>query len=282
MKTSYADRAVELLEKANADLDPELMSIPDIKNQLETYARARRLIDFGIAALAGKLGDAERLARVTGTSIGKAKETVATGKVLDDSRDLSLAMQGGAISLDQATEIAKAEASAPGSAKELLRIAKKESFHVLRDEARRTKLEAEQHQDLAERQRKARRASHHADELGMVNLHLALEPHIGAPIMARAEAEAQRLARAAKKSGSDKEPFERYLADAYAKLLEGSGKGRAKRPEVVFLVSHEVAKRGGRTLSRARCARSPASARSPPRPSRRSPRRIPQRRVLRR
>ena len=61
MKTSYADRAVELLEKANADLDPELMSIPDIKNQLETYTRpppdrlrhrrARR-----------KLGDAERLA----------------------------------------------------------------------------------------------------------------------------------------------------------------------------------------------------------------------------
>ena len=160
-------------------------------------------------------------------------------------------MQGGAISLDQATEIAKAEASAPGSAKELLRIAKKESFHVLRDEARRTKLEAEQHQDLAERQRKARRASHHADELGMVNVHLALEPHIGAPIMARAEAEAQRLARAAKKSGSDKEPFERYLADAYAKLLEGSGKGsqapRGRRPG-----DHEVAKRGGRTLSRAR------------------------------
>ena len=128
------------------------------------------------------------------------------------------------------TRSLKAEASAPGAAKELLRIAKNESFHVLKDEARRTKLEAEQHRGLAERQRNARRASHHADELGMVNVHLAFEPHVGAPIMAKAEAEAQRLARAAKKSGSDKEPFERYLADAYAKLLEGSGKGQAEAP----------------------------------------------------
>ena len=40
------------------------------------------------------------------------------------------------------------------------------------------------------------------------------------------------------------EPFERHLADAYAALLSAKGKGRAKRPELVVLVSHEVAKRG--------------------------------------
>jgi 5-methylcytosine-specific restriction endonuclease McrA len=34
------------------------------------------------------------------------------------------------------------------------------------------------------------------------------------------------------------------LADAYARLLQGSGNGRAKRPELVVLVSHGVAKRG--------------------------------------
>ena len=188
MKTSYADRAVELLEKANADLDPELMSIPDTKNQLETYARARRLIDFGIAALAGKLDDAERLARVTGTSIGKAKETVATGKVLDDSRDLSLAMQGGAISLDQATEIARAERPPPGSAKDLLKIAKTESFHVPKDEARRTKSRPNT-PGLAKRQRKApghqprRRTGHGRHRPGMESRHRSNDH-------ARAEAEA--------------------------------------------------------------------------------------------
>ena len=49
----------------------------------------------------------------------------------------------------------------------------------------------------------------------------------------RAEAEAQRLVRKAK-AEDRKEPFGCQLADAYAALLSGSGKGRAKRPELVI------------------------------------------------
>jgi len=126
-------------------------------------------------------------------------------------------------------------------------VAQTESFHVLREKARKTKLEAEQHRGLAERQHAARKARSHSDELGMVHVHMELEPHVGAPIVARAEAEAQRLARKSK-AGGTQEPFERHLADAYASLLSGSGKGRAKRPELVVLVSHEVAKRGWRDV----------------------------------
>ncbi|MDQ4143125.1 MAG: hypothetical protein M3198_05145, partial [Actinomycetota bacterium] len=65
-------------------------------------------------------------------------------------------------------------------------------------------------------------------------------------IIARAEAEATRLAKKARAASDkhSKEPFERYLADAYAALLSGVGKGRARRPELVVLVSHQVAKRG--------------------------------------
>lgn len=74
-------------------------------------------------------------------------------------------------------------------------------------------------------------------------MHLALEPHIGTPIVNRAEAEAARLHRAAKKKDKA-EPFERHLADAYAAMLAGKGKGPAKRPELVLMVSHEVATRG--------------------------------------
>jgi 5-methylcytosine-specific restriction endonuclease McrA len=141
-------------------------------------------------------------------------------------------------------EIDKAEESAPGAATELLAVAQEESFHVLREKARQTKLDAEQHQDLARRQHAARSARSYPDEIGMVNIHLALEPHVGTPIVARAEAEAARLGRAARAEASP-EAFERYLADAYAALLRGSGgKGRARRPELVVLVSHEVTRRG--------------------------------------
>ena len=83
----------------------------------------------------------------------------------------------------------------------------------------------------------------------MVNILLTFEPHLGTPNVARAEAEAERLAREARRNG-EQEPFERYLADAYAKMLGNpdSVKGRARRPEMVVLVSHEVAERGWKDI----------------------------------
>jgi hypothetical protein len=242
-EVALVDQAIELLEKANAELEPELLSAPAARSLLEAYARAERLAAFGVAALARKVDDATELARVTGTSMGKAKATVSTGRVLESVGELSDALQHGEISLDQAAEIAKAEESAPGAAKDLLGLAQTQAFHVLKDKARQVALEAEQHNDLARRQHSSRCARSYNDELGMVHLHISLEPHVGTPIVARAEAEAARLGKMAKAKGV-KESFERHLADAYAALLSGSGKGRAKRPELVVLVSHEVAKRG--------------------------------------
>jgi hypothetical protein len=262
MQTALND-AVALLEKANADLEPELLTVADAQTCLEAYARARRLVDFGIAALARRIDDASSLARVTGTSIGKAKDTVATAKVLGDSDDLSDALRHGDISMDQATEIARAEESAPGAAKDLLAVAQEQPFNVLREKARKAKLEAEQHQDLAARQHAARTARSYSDELGMVNIHLTLEPHIGTPIVARAEAEAARVAKAAGRAGTQ-EPFERHLADGYAALLSGSGKGRAKRPELVVLVSHEVAKRGWTDVKKGEVCKIPGIGPVPP------------------
>jgi hypothetical protein len=242
-EVSYVKEAARLLEKANADLEPKLLTVPEARERLQAYARARRLVDFGIASLAGKIDSVSDLARVTGTSLGAAKETVATGKVLGGSSELSTSLQQGDISLEQATEIARAEEAAPGSALGLVAVAQEQPFHVLRERSRKTKLEAEQHRGLGTRQHAARSARSYSDDLGMVHIHAVLEPHIGTPLVARAEAEAQRLARAARAKGTF-QPFERHLADGYAKLLSGSGKGRAKRPELVVLVDHAVVKRG--------------------------------------
>jgi hypothetical protein len=243
MSNALVDQAIELLEQANAGLHPELCDRENARRLLEAYARARKLADFGIAAMSLKLDDAAEVARVTGTSMGMAKAVAQTGKTMSQSDDLSAALQQGDVSLDQATVIASAEEAAPGAAAELVAVAHKQPFHVLKDKARRTRLEAEQHRDLGARQRVARCARSHSDDLGMVHIHVALEPHVGTPIVARAEAEAARLARTPKRE-QNREPFKRHLADAYAALLAGTGKGRARRPELVVLVSHEVAKRG--------------------------------------
>jgi HNH endonuclease len=256
MKTTGLDEVIEVLEKINADLEPDLLSVPQAKTRLREYTRARRLIDYGITMLARRVDDVPDVARITGTSVGRARDTVATGTAASGSGELGAAMQEGALSLEQATEIAKAEASAPGAAGGLIDVARSESFHVLKERALKTKLEAEQHRGLATRQRSARSARSYSDALGMVNINLSFEPHVGTPLVARAEAEAARLAKEAHKEDRP-EPFERHLADAFAVLMSGGGKGRAKRPELVVLVSHEIAKRGWKDVKKGEVCKIP-------------------------
>jgi 5-methylcytosine-specific restriction endonuclease McrA len=243
MRTEPLDHAIELLEKTNADLEPELLTATHARKLLASYAKIEKLAAFGVAALTRKVSDSSEIARVTGTSAGKAEAVVRTGRAMGSSADLSMAMQTGSVSLEQASEISKAEEAKPGAAAELLRVARDQAFHVLKEKARKVRLEAEQHRDLALRQREARAARSYSDELGMVHVHLAMEPHVGTPGVAGAAAAAARLGRKAKSEGR-LEPFERHLVDAYAALLAGNGKGRAKRPELVVLVSLEVAQRG--------------------------------------
>ena len=63
MEISYVEEAIELLEKSNADLEPDLMSAPGARKLLAAYARAEKLAAFGVAALARKLADASEIAR---------------------------------------------------------------------------------------------------------------------------------------------------------------------------------------------------------------------------
>jgi hypothetical protein len=237
------EAAVAQLEKANAGLDPELLGVSDARKVLERYVTAQRLASFGIACLAARIDDVAVLAKTAGVPVAKAKDTVATGKIAAGSAPLGDALRTGTVSLEQACEIAKAEDSVPGSVTELIGVARDSSFAVLKERARNTKLEAEARGDLFVRQHRARCARSFTDELGMIDLHLRMQPHVGTPITARAEAHAQRLARAVDKD--QREPFEAYLADAYAEMLSGTAvKARSKRPELVVLVSHEVAQRG--------------------------------------
>ena len=134
--------AIEALEKANADLEPELLSVSDAKALLKSYARAKKLVDYGIAALSRKIDDRAEVARATGVCLGQATRVVATGKVLGESAELNEALRQGAVSLEQAAEIATAEAAAPGAARDLLPVAQEESFHVLRHQAPGTRLMA--------------------------------------------------------------------------------------------------------------------------------------------
>jgi hypothetical protein len=95
MRTDTIDSAIGLLEKANADLEPELLLAADARDFLSGYARAEKLAAFGVAALTRKISDVSAVARATGTSAGKAEAVVRTGKAMAASAELSVAMQTG-------------------------------------------------------------------------------------------------------------------------------------------------------------------------------------------
>ncbi|MEA2517844.1 MAG: hypothetical protein QOG16_1682 [Actinomycetota bacterium] len=154
---------------------------------LDRYARVRRFADFGVAAVARKVDDATVVARATGIPVGQAKATIELGKNLKAAPELGAALQAGAVSAEQAREIASAEASVPGITEDLVKVANSEPFHVFKDKARKMKLEAEQHNGLAARQHAARSARHYSDDLGMTHIHLMLEPLAATPIVNRAE-----------------------------------------------------------------------------------------------
>jgi hypothetical protein len=101
MQLDHLDVGIEALDKANASLEPELLTLGEARARLGVYAEIRRRVDYGIAALARRVGDATEVASITGTSVPRAKDAVATGKVMSASGELGEALKGGEVSLDQ-------------------------------------------------------------------------------------------------------------------------------------------------------------------------------------
>lgn len=245
MEHEILDEAAELLEKANADLDPRLCSETTAAALLRRYARIEKLAAYGKAALAGRVADVGEVARASGTSIGRARKALESGWSLARSPELDQAVRHAEISLDQADEIAKTEALEPGATEGLLDVARNGTFHALRDRARRIRLDAQTGPQLTQRQHQARHLRHRVTDLGMVCIEAELEPHLGTPIVQRLETVAGRLAR----SHTDRnEPFERHLADALSAIFEAKAGRPGRRPELVVVVSHEVATRGWRDV----------------------------------
>jgi hypothetical protein len=115
MEFTAMDEAIKQIEKSNIDLEPEVLDAHTLRELLSRYAKAKKLVSYGETMLAAKLDDAAMVTRATGVSLGKAKAAVDTGKSLKAADEVRDAFKSGEISLDQATEIAKAEQASPGT-----------------------------------------------------------------------------------------------------------------------------------------------------------------------
>lgn len=248
--------AAKIFGEALAAFNPALLSGADCAELAEALsktekacagARARaaaRAVACGAHKGHGFTDGADWLARQAGTSLSEARGDLQAGKALEAMPATLLAVATGEVSLAQATEVARAEAEAPGSEAALLELAKRSGLGPVREEARRLVLEAACPEELYARQHRARSFRHWRDDLGMVRFSGALPPSVGTGIVNRLEAAAARLRRAAGEAGPQ-EPFEAYAADALAAMLEEEGPGSpATRADLVLVCDLAAYRRG--------------------------------------
>jgi hypothetical protein len=196
---------------------------------------AMRAAAAGVHRASGFVDADEWLARETGVSSTEARRALETAAVVEALPSTLEALAAGELSLAQAGEIAATEAVAPGSEAALLATARAAPLSVLREQARRRRHDATAVEDLARRQRRARRMRHWRDELGMVCVSGALPPEVGIPFVTRLDAETERARRAARRDGVE-ERWDAHAADGFAQLVAGAGRSRSRSADVVFVV----------------------------------------------
>ena len=256
--------ALSVLSAANAFLDaliafePETYSGADCAAIVKGLAAVNKANGAAIARAAARAAacSAHRAegytdpddwtSRQTGTSPRDAKRHRETTKKLKAMPATEDALRKGQISPEQAEEIANTEEAAPGSEAEMLGAAKRKSLGELRDRGRDRRQRAADPEELAARQRKARSFRHWLDELGMTCFRGKLTPEVGVPFISRLEAETKRLAKEANAAdpGGEREPWECVAADAFAKIVNGEGKGSATTADVSFVVDLNAYRRG--------------------------------------
>ncbi|HEX6476083.1 MAG TPA: hypothetical protein VF005_02320, partial [Acidimicrobiales bacterium] len=159
MPTSPAVVAARALREALVGFEPEAYSGADCAILAEELAQTSKACAAASARAGARaadcgahrgFGDAnDWWGRVSGTTAGQAKASLATAAALDDCPETKQAVVTGDLSLAQGAEIAKTEAACPGTESELVGLAKGSTLGVLRDKARSRRLKAADVEDLA-------------------------------------------------------------------------------------------------------------------------------------
>ena len=248
-------RAAEALQALLRTVDPALLTgeaAVSLAGVLATTEKVCAAVRARVAVRAaaceahralGFADAADWLARLTGTSLAMAKSSLATASSLDPLPATRAAVDTGELSLAQAGEIVAAAAGSPGCEERLLAHARTHDLRSLQDEVRSERLAASDATELHRRRHAARSVRHWQDRDGMLHLHAALPPEVGLPFVHRLDAETDRIRREARRAGST-EPRDAHAADALVRMLEGNGRGRANRADVVFVVDLRAWRRG--------------------------------------
>ena len=221
-----------------------LRDVTAVKNAAATMEAllATRIADTGEWRRAGVKSAEEHVARLTGTSVGRARQALETAARLEGLDATADAARSGLISPEQAAAVSDAAAAAPSAEQRLIESARRTSLADLQVECTRVKAAADRDPDETyRRNRAARRLRLWDDGNGVAKLFGATTPDQMAIIKKAVEQRADALFRAARTEGR-REPRGAYLVDALeqicAEWLDGPEGGRSqkrRRPKPVFL-----------------------------------------------
>jgi hypothetical protein len=268
-----AESLVELVRAFRAALvgfRPEAFSGDECAVLVEELATAEKVSVAARVRAAARAGEAgvhrdrgfadlsDWLARAAGSSAGSAKAALDTAAALEQQPEVKAALESGELSFAQAQELVKTEAACPGSAAGLLEIARCQSLKTLKDEARDRRLRAIDPDELHRRQHAASMFRHWRTGLGTVGFTGELPPEIGIPIMNRLDAETDRLCQQERRrmnreadglTGRDPRATGRkrrtaVAAEAFVRLVETGGKGKARSADLVIVCDLRAYRRG--------------------------------------
>jgi hypothetical protein len=202
------------------------------------------------------------LARASGSSAGSAKAALDTAAALEQHPETQAALDAGELSMAQARELVRTEAECPGSAADLLDLAKQNSLKTLKEKARDRRVRAIDPEELHAMQHAAKHARHWLTRLGNVAIAVELPPEFGVPIVNRLDAETDRLWQEYRREANRQERnagdelFDdgsatvvsprrsTVAADAFVRMFETGGKGKAQQADLVIVCDLRAYRRG--------------------------------------
>lgn len=253
------EQATEAIRSLTEVAPPEAVSGPDARAMVEALCRlekvaagARALYAVRVAATgayrtSGATSPAGWLSQVAGEPVGKAQRTLMAAEQLAEAPALRQALVAGEVSLGQAEVAAPVAQGDPEAEAALLEAAKEGSFAELSSLAQRTR-RARQSEEEAEARERRVHEHRYVRTWSPAEGGLRLEAHLGTLEGARFTAVLDQLTTIVveeARAKGQREPTERYRADALVRLATGGGApGRPRAPRLVVRVDAGALRRG--------------------------------------
>jgi hypothetical protein len=266
---------IELVRASRAALvgfEPEAFSGEDCAALAEELALSEKVFQFARARAAARAGAcgvhkergfadvSDWMARASGATAGSAKAALDTVAALESQPEVKAALETGELSLAQGRELAKTEAECPGSAADLLDVAKQNSLKTLKEKARDRRVRAIDPEELHALQHAAMHARHWINQLGNTRVELELPPELGVPFTSRLDAETDRIGQQRRRAANQQRRQGQLLdhdscsatarqrahdaAQAFIHMIETGGKGKAHQADLVIVCDLRAYRRG--------------------------------------